>query len=212
MTNKVIQHQLVKEMERNLQSHGDTYQGVGWTKSQENTDKRYQVMLELIPDNEPCTLLDIGCGAAHLYDYMLANKVTNVRYSGLDLSPEYLQLCQQKHPTITFFPDDILDASCHLPQNDYVLMNGVFNYKGEHSHDDMWRYCQKMLTQAQLLAKKGFACNFVSSYVDWERDDLFHLPFDQLAIFLDQNISRYFTIRHDYGLYEYTVYIYAQDE
>jgi hypothetical protein len=48
----------------------------------------------------------------------------------------------------------------------------------------------------------------MSKHVDWERDDLFHLPFDALGSFLREEVSRHFVIRHDYGLYEYTTYIY----
>ena len=48
----------------------------------------------------------------------------------------------------------------------------------------------------------------MSKHVDWEREDLFHLSFDELGSFLKEEISRNFTIRNDYGLYEYTVYIY----
>ncbi|MDD4914447.1 MAG: class I SAM-dependent methyltransferase [Methylococcales bacterium] len=210
MTNKTIQAQLVAEMEYNLERHGDNYRGVGWTKSQENADLRYKVMLELIPENQPCTLLDIGCGAAHLYEYMLSRHIQGISYSGLDLSPAYLALCRRKHPQIEFFHADILDEQSLIPSHDYVLMNGVFNYKGDHSIEQMWDYCRQMLLKANTIATKGFAFNVVSKYVDWERDDLFHLSFDQLAAFLDEKISRNFIFRHDYGLFEYTIYVYKK--
>ena len=42
------------------------------------------------------------------------------------------------------------------------------------------------------------------------REDLFHLPMDILASFLAHEISRHFVIRHDYGLYEYTAYVYRE--
>jgi SAM-dependent methyltransferase len=210
MTKTTIQAQLVAEMEGNLQRHGDSFKGVGWTKSQQNTDLRYKVMLELIREPTPCTLLDIGCGAAHFYEFMLSNGVNGVDYSGLDLSPAYLELCRTKHPDLTFYDSDILDPEATIPIHDYVLMNGVFNYKGDHSFDEMWSYSKKMILKANDLSKKGFAFNFVSKYVDWERDDLFHLPFDQLASFLEEKISRNFILRHDYGLFEYTTYVYKE--
>jgi hypothetical protein len=52
------------------------------------------------------------------------------------------------------------------------------------------------------------AFNVMSKHVDWERDDLFHLPFDELGRWLVSSISRNFVIRADYGLYEYTTYVY----
>jgi SAM-dependent methyltransferase len=199
--------QLVREMEGNLVKHGDSYLGVGWTKKKENADVRYKVMLELMEGREPSTLLDFGCGAAHLYEYMVAQGIDWVRYSGLDLSPKYLNLCRTKHPHLTFYGDDVLDPSARVPMHDYVVMNGVFNYKGDFSFDEMWSYCQRLLIKVSSLAAKGFAFNVVSKHVDWERDDLFHLPFDLLAEFLYKNVSRQFTFRHDYGLFEYTTYV-----
>lgn len=50
----------------------------------------------------------------------------------------------------------------------------------------------------------------MSKQVDWERDDLFHVAFDSLAVFLASEVSRHFLIRHYYELYEYTVYVYRE--
>ena len=36
----------------------------------------------------------------------------------------------------------------------------------------------------------------------------FHLPFDELAPFLTRELSRNFVLRNDYGLFEYTAYVY----
>ena len=205
---KPIHIGLVSEMEGNLARHGDSFLGVGWTKTQENADLRYRVMLEMVREREPVTLLDFGCGAAHLYDYIAARQIPNIGYSGLDLSPEYLKLCRHKHPALVFYADDVLAPEHTVPLHDYVVMNGVFNYKGDYTFEEMWAYCQQLLKAVDKLAVRGFAFNVVSKHVDWERDDLFHLPFDLLATFLDKHISRNFTIRHDYGLFEYTVYVY----
>jgi hypothetical protein len=59
-------------------------------------------------------------------------------------------------------------------------------------------------------ARKGLAFNVMSKHVDWERTDLFHLPYDELAAFLKSKVSRHFVFRADYGLYEYTAYVYQQ--
>ena len=58
------------------------------------------------------------------------------------------------------------------------------------------------------ITSKGVAFNVMSKAVDWEREDLFHLPADLLIDFLTKKLTRNFIIRNDYGLYEYTTYIY----
>lgn len=201
---------IVSACEVDLEKYGDTYLGVGWTKKEEYADMRYQVMLEAIkPDTaDKIKLLDFGCGASHLYEYILKHKINNIEYSGLDLSRKFLDLSGSKFPFINYYYLDILDDQVKLPVFDYIVLNGVFNYKGDLSFDEMLAYFQALVNRVSDKARIGIAFNVMSKQVDWEREDLFHLPFDILASFLTKSISRNFVIRHDYGLYEYTVYVY----
>ena len=63
---------IVTHYESCLERYGDNHLGVDWP-SASDAEERYRVMLEVIrPDPEaPVTLLDFGCGASHLYEYML---------------------------------------------------------------------------------------------------------------------------------------------
>jgi hypothetical protein len=72
----------------------------------------------------------------------------------------------------------------------------------------MFSYFQQLLRRVFEHATIGIAFNVMSKHVDWERDDLFHLPFDTLAEFLTKEVTRNFVLRNDYGLYEYTTYVY----
>jgi hypothetical protein len=72
----------------------------------------------------------------------------------------------------------------------------------------MLTYFKQLVKRVFAQAEIGIAFNVMSKHVDWERDDLFYLPFDQLAAFLRSEISRNFIFRNDYGLYEYTTYVY----
>jgi SAM-dependent methyltransferase len=203
---------IVSACEHDLDRHGDSYKGVGWTKSQTHADLRYRLMLELVrrPLTSRATLLDVGCGASHLYDYLLSQGVRDIDYSGLDLSPKFLALSARKHPDVTYFHADLLDEQTRIPAFDYVVLNGLFNYKGTASHDTMWTYMQALLRRVARIAEVGFAFNVMTKYLDWERGDLFHLPLDTMAAFISHEVSRAFVIRHDYGLFEYTVYVYKE--
>jgi hypothetical protein len=87
-------------------------------------------------------------------------------------------------------------------------MNGVFTEKRGLTFDEMFAYFERTLSAVFAKAEMGVAFNVMSKHVDWERDDLFHLPFDTLARFLIESLTRNFVIRSDYGLYEYTTYVY----
>jgi SAM-dependent methyltransferase len=204
---------IVKHYEDCLDKHGDTHLGVDWPKL-EDVDKRYRVMMDLLRFDsqlqQPASLLDFGCGAAHLIEYIRKNDMEQVHYSGLDLSQKFISLCQQKYPEQSFYCLDILQNADQLPVFDYVVMNGVFTEKRDLTQDEMWEYLQKMLLAIVPHTRRGIAFNVMSKNVEWERDDLFHLSHDLLTDFVTKKISRDYIVRADYQLYEYTTYIYKR--
>lgn len=202
---------IVSHYEDCLEKHGDTHLGVDWP-NQADALTRYQVMLDVVREQETSkvSLLDFGCGASHLYDYILANEINHIEYSGLDISEKFVQLSRDKYPHLNYYCTDILQSSAELPVFDYVVMNGVFTEKRELSHDEMWDYFRQMILKIFQYARAGIVFNVMSTHVDWERDDLFHLHFDKLTTFLVKEVSRDFVIRHDYHLYEYTTYVYRR--
>jgi SAM-dependent methyltransferase len=210
LNNKKKYRDIVTHYEKCLEEHGDNHLGVDWPKL-EDVDKRYRVMTEIhtlgkIVKNR-YSLLDFGCGAAHLLEYLKKNKFEIYDYSGLDISEKFVSLCRNKFPEINFYVLDILDEPS-LPHFDYIIMNGVLTEKRDLNYDEMITYFRELIKTVFAKADLGIAFNVMSKHVDRERNDLFHLPFDDLASFLTKEVSRNFVIRNDYGLYEYTIYVY----
>ena len=201
---------LVDACEAAFEEHGDTYLGVGWTKSQENAELRYQVMLDVVrPDGPaPATLLDLGCGASHLLEHIHRSGADGIVYSGLDVSKLFIDVSRAKFPDVDYYLGDIHDSALAVPVFDYVVMNGVFTYKGPLSFDQMVRQWERLVTAAIAHARVGVVFNTSSPYVDWQRDDLFHPPMSVLTDFMARSACPYFVVRHDYGLYETAVYAY----
>jgi cyclopropane fatty-acyl-phospholipid synthase-like methyltransferase len=200
---------IISHYEACLEKHGDTHLGVDWP-NKADAETRYRVMLDVINQAVPSkpTLLDFGCGLSHLYEYMLKSRIKGIDYAGLDISEEYVRLSRRKFPSNTYYCIDILDQPTAIPNFDYIVMNGVFTEKNDLSFDEMFSYFKEVLRRAFEKANTAIAFNVMSKHVDWEREDLFHLPFDTLADFLTRELSRKFVIRNDYGLYEYTTYVY----
>jgi SAM-dependent methyltransferase len=203
---------IIRELEALLDKHGDNYLGVGWTKDKRHADLRYRIMLDVIRPtaDAPVQLLDFGCGASHLYEYIVANRIPNIRYSGLDISSKFLALSRAKHPQVTYYQVDLMDPDATIPTFDYIVVNGVFTAKASLPYDVMLEYWRTLIQRVFRFARVGLAFNVISKYVDWERDDLFHLPLEVMASTVTSKLSRHFAIRHDYGLYEYTVYVYKE--
>jgi len=202
---------IIDHYEACLARYGDSHLGVDWP-NREDADTRYRVMLEVIksPPEEPVTLLDFGCGAAHLCEYLQRRGGTNITYIGLDASPKFVELSRRKFPQCDFHAIDVLAEDAPLPEADYIVMNGVLTEKRGLSLADMQDYMERLLTRVWPAARVGMAFNVMSKNVDWERDDLFHLPYDTLAALLKRRLSRHFQFRADYGLYEYAAYVYRE--
>jgi len=201
---------IVSHYEKCLAQHGDTHLGVDWPNPA-HADIRYQVMLDVIREDTPrVSLLDCGCGASHLYDYIQRKQLSSVAYTGLDISDKFIALCRAKYPSVRYYCMDVLTEGDSLPAFDYVVMNGVFTEKQSLSYEVMLQYFFQLLERVYEKTRVGLAFNVMSSHVDWERDDLFHLPIDTMAAFVTKELSRDFIVRNDYGLYEYTTYVYRR--
>ena len=199
---------IVSHYESCLAKHGDTHRGVDWPRKQDAAT-RYRIMLELIREpSKTCSILDFGCGAAHLFDYIVEQGMSSIDYTGLDISEKFIALCKEKYPCRPFYCLDFLTEDKVVPEVDYIIMNGVFTEKRSVEYGEMFAYFRSLLEKVFPLARKGLAFNVMSKQVDWERDDLFHLSLDEMASFTAKSLSRNFIVRNDYGLYEYTVYVY----
>lgn len=201
---------IVDHYEACLAQHGDSHLGVDWP-SKQDAEKRYCVMLEVVRNNTTgLTLLDFGCGASHLYHYLQRSRFAGLKYYGLDISPAFCSLSHAKFPQNDYICMDVLADSEKLGVFDYVVMNGVFTEKCDLTFTEMFAYFKQMLRIIFPKVRRGIAFNVMSTAVDWERKDLFHLSTDTLVSFLVKELSRHFVIRNDYGLYEYTVYVYKE--
>jgi SAM-dependent methyltransferase len=206
-----LYHPLVKALEKFYAEHGDTYRGMGF-RTDEGFETRYRVFLDVIRGaaaHEECSLLDVGCGPARLLDLIKSLGRDEINYRGVDLSPKLIEAARKKHPEADFILGDPFDLEkIWSPRPDYVVFGGIFTCRLQMSVEEMTDYMLHLLRLAFRNCRRGIAFNVMSHHVDWQRDDLFHVPFDRMADLLQANLSRHYLFRADYGLYEYTVYVY----
>ena len=144
-----------------------------------------------------------------LYDHILKTRPDwSFSYSGLDLSSKFVAQARKKHPSADFYCLDVLENPERLKAFDYIVMNGLFTEKLELTFNDMLDFFKRILRTVFPKVNKGLAFNVMSKQVDWEKGFLFHLPLDTMVFFLTQELTRNYVIRGDYGLYEYTTYVY----
>lgn len=206
--------ELLVVSERNLQKHGDTAAGAGWPNE---TDRRtrFDVMLDVIdcsPDS-PIVLCDFACGTGELLAHIQRRGLQNIAYLGADRSAKALSYARAKFPQATFIELDVnaLGTDLSVIACDYLVANGLFTAKYGMSHEQMWSFVVTTIERLWPQVRRGLAFNVMSKVVDWEREDLFHLPMDDTARLLHRLAGRQVRMRADYGLYEYTAYAYREE-
>jgi SAM-dependent methyltransferase len=201
--------EIIAHYEWCLRTYGDQHLGVDWSSAR-GAEIRYRVMLDVIrgPRSRRVSVLDFGCGASHLLDFIIRENVEGLDYVGLDLSPAFIALSRRKYPDVSYHCVDVLEDATALPTCDYVVMNGVFTEKCDLSHEEMFAYMAAVLRCAFVLARQGLAFNVMSAELGWEQPFLFHVPAEQMTAFVRAELTDNFVIRTDYGLSDYTVYLY----
>ena len=200
---------IVRHYEECLAKHGATPRGVDWPNGADLA-ARFGIMLELLAEareRQPA-LLDLGCGPGLVLDYLAAaGGLDRVRYHGIDLSSAMIDAARARWPAHEFSCRDILAAPLPDQSVDVVIMNGVLTERVSLSVDAMTQLAESLVEAAFRAARVGIAFNAMNAHVDRLRDDLFHWPFDALASFLKRKVSRHYSFRADYGLYEYTCFV-----
>ena len=76
-------------------------------------------IVELLPEGGK--ILDVGCGNAMLYEHLPER--LQKRYTGVDFTPEFIELCREKHPEGNWRVQDTMNLS--FPDNHFHLVNST---------------------------------------------------------------------------------------
>src|SRR5262249_21598893 len=148
-------------------------------------------------------LLDVGCGLGLLLDYLADNSLLDVvDYTGVDLVEPILQQARRRWPGYVFHLRDVRDAPYGEEEFDYCLLCGVFTVRTGNNYEDMVSLEQSTIKAIWPSVRLGLGFNSMSKHVDWERDDLFHWPLDDIMAFCKSHLSRHVSLNLDYGLWE----------
>lgn len=185
--------------ERRYEQFGYDVRSIGWSSS-ESQKLRFKVLSD-IGDLSGSSVCDLGCGFGDLYPY-LTERFGTIVYSGIDLSSKLIEEARVRYPGVSFEVRDILTEPV-TKKHDYVFSSGTLSFKVR-NHE---KYVGRMLEAMVAMSKKGVAVNFLSSYVDYRLSKNFHFS-PEKAFRMGRELTPYVTIRHDYPLYEFTLYLY----
>jgi SAM-dependent methyltransferase len=152
---------------------------------------------------ENTKILDVGCGFGHMLDYLNAWNI-KAQYTGIDIFTPFVEIARQRHPEADFRTLNILEEKIGETW-DWVFLIGAFNVAPENAR--WWSYVQEMLRRMFALCTRGVAVDFLSSYVDFQKEKAFHAKPEKVFSFA-KTLTRRVALRHDYMAYEFTLYLY----
>lgn len=191
---------IIELYEGRLDKYGYNHKTIGWGDL-ESQQLRFEI-LSKIANLDNSSICDLGCGFGDLYKY-LNNMYDKIDYLGIDISEKLILEAKKQYPDVKFKVDDILEHKVS-EKYDYVLSSGALTYKTE-NHE---MFIENMLKAMVNMANKGVAVNFLSSYVDYKLEKNFHFS-PEAAFSMAKKIVKNVVIRHDYPLYEFTLYMYV---
>lgn len=200
---------VVAHYEKMFARHGASPKGVDWPDGRD-LEARFAVQLEVarhVPPGRRIRLLDVGCGPGLLIDYLeQVDRASAFDYVGIDLSPTMIEAARGRWPEHAFHVHDLTSDPTAFGLFDIAIMNGVLTERVSLTESQMGELARRIVRSAYAATTVGLAFNAMSKHVDFERDDLFHWGFDEVASFLKSDVTRHFDFRSAYGLYEYTVH------
>lgn len=174
-------------------------------------DLRHEKLAALFARDESCSVYDVGFGLAHFYEFLKTRYPEKaIRYSGSEVTPQFVEHCRKAYPECSFDLRDLGDGPLPV-QYDYLVFGGTFYHLAGVSAVEFDEYVRQMLANAFTSAARGIAFNFITGYVEYRYDDLFYGELPQVVEFVANRLSRFFTIDHAIPLYEYTVCVYRED-
>ena len=197
----------IVDIKKVAELYGDEFKKYGYSLAsimipKGASDARFKTKFD-IGDMENTKVLDVGCGFGHMLDYLNAWN-NRAHYTGIDIFPPFIEIAKQRHPGADFRILNILEDSIDETW-DWVFLVGAFNVAPEKI--DWWSYIQKMLQRMFDLCTQGIAIDFLSSYVDFQKEKAFHASPEEVFSFA-KTLTKRVTLRHDYMAYEFTVYLY----
>ena len=201
---KGLKKSVVDHYERQLRTYGPTARGMDW-KDSASQQLRFAILCEVC-DLNGRTVHEIAAGAGHLYDFLMDGNI-ECKYSGSDLSTAMVEAARERHPDVLFQQSDIL-AQNVTATYDVVMCSGLFHVKLATPVDGWRRFVHDSIVRMYEMCQFAIAFNLMSDHVDYQSDDLYYANMGETLEFCQNTLSRYVVLRHDYPLYEYTVYVY----
>ena len=199
--NEADKAEIAHRYQERLRQHGASGAALA-TGTPERQEIRFGVLAG-VGELDGARVLDLGCGLGDFYQFLLTRGV-RPRYTGYDITPGFIEHAKARFPEAHFEVRDVqVDG---IPEKfDYVVSSQTFNNRL--AHEDNQTLMQDILRIGYEASEKGVAIDMFTSYVDFREDRLFYYSPEEIFRF-SKTLTKRVLLRHDYPLFEFTVYLY----
>ena len=170
--------------------HLEGVKSLGWG-SDYSQQKRFDILVEIgakINDS----VLDVGCGYGDFSKDF-------VNYLGIDLREDAITMAKNKYSDVKFELKSIYDID---DTYDWVFASGIFCFIND------WEETESIIQKMFNTSKKGISFNFLSDLTTKEKlSDMKYTKIEEILPFI-YKLTNKFTIRHDYLINDFTIYLY----
>lgn len=186
--------------ESRYRRYGDVPKALDWSERGQRV--RFEVLAS-IGALDSARVLDVGCGLGHLYEFLRPG-VRALDYSGVDLSPRFVEACRRKFPDACFEVRDVLRDGID-GSYDYVLSSGLHNLETGRNGLEM----KRLLRHAWTAARRGVGVNMLSHWASKQPGGRhFYDPATMLRV--ARTLTSRVTLRHDYLPHDFTIFLYRE--
>lgn len=172
---------------------------------------RFKKIAELFEGDESVQVHDVGMGLADFHYFLKTNfSDKKIDYSGSDILDKFIVESKKRFPECEFFKRDLAKRS-YGDRYDYLILSGVFHQRSNIKIPDFEKFSQNIIKNSFDMCKKGIAFNFVSPFVDYYQTNTYYCNIIKLINFINDELSRFFSISNDYALFEFTVHVYREE-
>ena len=186
--------------------NGDSPNAVQWPKGRQK--ERFDALCKNINTVNNFSIVDFGCGLAHLKDYLDSKKLS-CNYIGVDIVSEFLEANKLKHSNSKFFsPTELLENN---ESYDYIVASGTFSILYESDREKHKDYVLSLLKDLFKKSKQYLSGNFMTDQVDFIQETAFHINPMELYYYCSKNLSKRITLDQSYMPYEFTITVWKDD-
>jgi len=179
---------------------GQHIRTLGWG-SIEQQHYRFQQTLDCGIEFQGASVLDIGCGFADYYAFLVDEQIGISHYTGWDLNENFVEDAAARfaHSCVEIHHGNVLEVPDQEPIADIGVMLGLLNYNW-HEQADNLAYTRQAMKNAFRLVRKALIVDFLSSCLcdAYPAEDFvyYHNPSDVLSFALKMTPS--VMLKHDY--------------